>query len=186
MHTHHAAQCMMGRHYNDPNTFISDMFSQEASTPYESEDSPRVNYTQMSHTNQGHQPRSPRARPSISRPRVGRGNQKRHDKSTLIMHIRTYGVHHQPNEAHMSSSSRSCAACTARGMSDMGARCVREGSSPASKTTSLRMSGRASSPASSSSSRSRSSARPRRCAADRSIGFGRVKMDWPDLSSKHQ
>ena len=71
-------------------------------------------------------------------------------------------------------------------MSDMGARCVREGSSPASKTTSLRMSGRASSPASSSSSRSRSSARPRRCAADRSIGFGRVKMDWPDLWVGHQ
>ena len=31
-------------------------------------------------------------------------------------------VHHQPNSAHMSSTSRSCTACAARGMSDMGAR----------------------------------------------------------------
>jgi hypothetical protein len=99
------------------------------------------------------------------------------DKKRYMTHA-TRGINH-PSSAHISSSSLSLAACAARGMSDIGPRCR---SSCASNTTALR--GRAAwRPSLSSSERSKSISRltPARRAADKSIGFGRANIDWPDL-----
>jgi hypothetical protein len=91
-------------------------------------------------------------------------------------------LHNYPSSAHMSSSSRSLADCAARGISDIGPRCGR--CSPrASNNTELRGTGVWWRPSLSSSERSRSMSRltPARRAADKSIGFGRAKIDCPDL-----
>lgn len=88
-----------------------------------------------------------------------------------------------PSSAHISSTSRFCAACVARGILDIGrggcGACL--GESSASKRTGFRTSGLLNS-SSSSLSTSSSMPKPALRAALISMGLGREKMDWPDLS----
>lgn len=88
-----------------------------------------------------------------------------------------------PSSAHISSASRSRTACAARGMSLMGrGGAAVVGVSSASNRMGFRTSGRLSSASSSSSlSTSNSIPNPALRAALMSIGFGREKIDCPDL-----